>query len=73
MCVQARRHKEEAEQKAEGLQLQLSHLQDLLSRLKDDKTTMVSNCNYRTNTNYIYSLYSVAFINSMYVSVYVKI
>ena len=38
VCAQARRHKEEAKQKVVELQLQLSHL----SRLKDDKTTAVS-------------------------------
>ena len=36
MCVQARRHKEEAERKVEELQLQHSHL------LSSDKTTTVS-------------------------------
>ena len=41
MCVQARRHKEEAERKVEELQLQLQH-SHLLSRLKDDKATAVS-------------------------------
>lgn len=41
MCVQARRHKEEAERKVEELQLQLQH-SHLLSRLKDDKMTAVS-------------------------------
>ena len=46
VCVQARRHKEEADQKAEELQLQLTHLQDLLSRLKDNKATTVSTYHY---------------------------
>ena len=41
MCVQARRHKEVAERKVEELQLQLQH-SHLLSRLKDDKGTAVS-------------------------------
>ena len=41
VCVQARRHKQEADQKVEELQLQFTHLQGL-SRLKDNKTTMVS-------------------------------
>lgn len=48
VCVQARRHKEVADRKVEELQLQLTHLQDLLSKLKDNKATTVSNCNHLT-------------------------